>query len=173
MHVKILLTTPARYLSADAGLILSDAIAQEGLSGNTGFFERSRCYQKDLLEQLHLIESTLHQLKDSGPELLKESLHALLEKNSGFIQKIQLRLLAEDEEKINEFLELEVKPFFTHLSPGTDIDFAPVTHYLQSIDPVTGHLNKNRRDFDESIGKINATISRYLEAEQDKIQQIY
>ena len=77
--------------------------------------ERSRCYQKDLLEQLHLIESTLHQLKDSGPELLKESLHALLEKNSGFIQKIQLRLLAEDEEKINEFLELEVKPFFTHL----------------------------------------------------------
>ena len=135
--------------------------------------ERSRCHQKDLLDQLNLIESTLHQLKDNPHELVKEFLHTFLEKNNDFRQKIEHRLLAEDEEKVNEFLELEVKSFFKHLSLNEGDNFAPVTHYLESVDPVTGHLNKNRRDFDESIGKINATISRYLETEQDKIQQFY
>ena len=135
--------------------------------------ERNRCYQKDLLDQLNLIESTLHQLKDNPHELVKELLYTILEKNNDLRQKIEHRLLAEDEEKVNEFLELEVKSFFKDLSLNDGDNFAPVTHYLESVDPVTGHLNKNRRDFDESIGKINATISRYLETEQDKIQQFY
>ena len=135
--------------------------------------ERSRCYQEDLLDQLNLLESTLHQLKGNPHELLKESLHTLLEKNNDFKQKIKHSLLIEDEEKINQFLELEVKSFFKHLSLNDDDSFSLITHYLESVDPVSGHLNKKRRDFDESIGKINAAISRYLETEQDKIQEFY
>src|SRR4030095_13051134 len=94
--------------------------------------ERSRCYQKDLLDQLNLLESTLHQLKDNPHELVNESLHKLLEKNSAFRHKIKHSLLVEDEEKVNEFLELEVKSFFNHL-PLND-SFLPVTHYLESVD---------------------------------------
>jgi hypothetical protein len=135
--------------------------------------ERSRCYQKDLLDQLNLLESTLHELKDNPHELVKESLDKFLEKNNDFRQKIEHSLSIEDEEKVNEFLELEVKSFFKHLSINDDDSFSPVRHYLKSVDPVTGQLNKNRRDFDESIGKINTTISGYLETEQDKIQQFY
>ncbi len=103
--------------------------------------ERSRCYQKDLLDQLNLIESTLQQLKDNPHELVTESLPVFLEKNNDLRQKIKSRLLAEDEEKVNKFLELEVKPFFKHL-PLDDGGFEPVTHYIESVDPVTGHLNK-------------------------------
>ena len=134
--------------------------------------ERSRCHQEDILDQLNLIESTLDQLKDNPQELIKEFLHPFLEKNNDFRLKLEHRLLADDEEKVNEFLE-EVKSFFKRLSLNDDGNFAPATHYLESVDPVTGHLNKNRRDFDESIGKINETISRYLETEQDKIQKLY
>ena len=67
--------------------------------------ERSRCHQKDLLDQLNLIESTLDQLKDNPHELIKEFLHPFLEKNNDFRLKIEHRFLAEDEGKINEFLE--------------------------------------------------------------------
>jgi hypothetical protein len=135
--------------------------------------ERNRCHQKDLLDQLNLVESTLHQLKDNPHELIEEHVHTFLEKNNDFRQKIEHRLIAEDEEKVNEFIELEVISFFKHLSLNNSDNFEPATQYLQSVDPVTGHLNKNGHDFDESIGKINATISRYLEAEQDKIEQFY
>jgi hypothetical protein len=135
--------------------------------------ERSRCHQEDLLDQLQLIESTLSQLKENKHDFEEEFLQIFLEKNKDFRQKIEHRLLPEDEEKINEFLELDVKSFFKSLSLNGSANFTPVTHYLESVDPVTGHLNKNRRDFDESIGKINATISRYLETEQNKIQQFY
>ncbi|MEP6949684.1 MAG: hypothetical protein ABI863_10440 [Ginsengibacter sp.] len=135
--------------------------------------ERNRCHQKDLLDQLNFIESTLSQLKANPHELVKEFLPVLLEKNNDFKQKIEHRLLPEDEEKINEFLELEVKSFFKRLPINNSKNFAPVTHYLESVDPVTGHLNKNRRDFDESIGKINTAISRHLETEDDKIQHFY
>ena len=135
--------------------------------------ERNRCYQKDILDQLNLIESTLQQLKDNPHESVKEFLHPLLKKNNDFQQKIENSLSAEDEEKVNEFLELEVKSFFKNLSLYEGDSIAPLTHYLESVDPVSGHLNKNKRDFDESIGTINATISRYLETEQEKIQPFY
>lgn len=135
--------------------------------------ERTRCYQKDILEQLTMVESTLLQLNGNSHALVKESLPALLKKSSDFRKKIENSLLAEDEEKVNEFLELEVKSFFEKLSSNGGANLAAVTSYFKSIDPYTGHLNKNRRDFDESIGKINATISRYLETEQEKIQQFY
>ncbi|HEX5652650.1 MAG TPA: hypothetical protein VFX58_06230 [Chitinophagaceae bacterium] len=135
--------------------------------------ERSRCYQKDLLDELNLIASTLHQLEDNPHKLIREFAHTLLEKNNDLRRKIEHNLLAEDEEKVNEFLELEVKPFFKDLSLHHDAAFAPVIHYFESVDPVSGHLNKNKRDFEESIGKINTTISRYLETEQAKIQQLY
>jgi hypothetical protein len=135
--------------------------------------ERNRCYQEDLMDQLNLVEETLIELKDTQHELVNELLPTLLDKNTRFIQKTKNILLAEDEENINEFLELEVKSFFKKLSENGGGKFVPVIHYLRAVDPDTGNLNKNRRYFDESIGKINTTIARYLEAEQDKIQKFY
>lgn len=134
---------------------------------------RSRCFQKDVLDHLDLVTTILNQLKEN-PDIQKNgSMTRLLEKNIAFRQKAEQSFLAEDEVKINEFLELEVKSFFEHLSIAHDNNFNPVRTYMQSVDPVTGHLNKNGQAFEESLGKINETISRYLENEQDKIQQFY
>jgi hypothetical protein len=135
--------------------------------------ERSQCFQKDILDHLDLVEITLTQLKDN-PHVMKNGLlQKLIEKNNGYRQKAEKGLLAEDEIKINEFLELEIKSFLDNLPVNEDKSLAPVNHYLESIDPVSGHLNKNRQAFDQSIGKVNETISRYLENEQDKIQQFH
>jgi hypothetical protein len=135
--------------------------------------ERNRCYQEDLTEQLNLVETTLNELKNNHNEFVKELLPSLLNKNEEFIRKSKNSLLAEDEENINEFLELEVKSFFKKLSENGGATLKPVIHYLESVDPDAGHLNRNRRHFDESIGKINTTIARYLEAEQENIQKHY
>jgi len=134
---------------------------------------RSHCYQKDIIDHLNLVESTLHQLNVSLENPLKESLQTLLIKNNDIKQKVEQSLLSEDEVKVNEFLQNEVIPFFNQLSLIKRTDLSPLTHYFESVDSGSGHLNKNRHDFDESIGKINSTISQYLEFEQEKIQQYY
>lgn len=134
---------------------------------------RSQCFQKDILDQLDLVEKTLNQLKDYSQIPKDGSVDTLLEKNNAFRLIAEHSFLAEDEEKINEFLELEVRPFFEHLPINENNSFDSVKFYMASVDPSTGHLNKNRQAFEDSIGKINETISRYLENEQDKIQQYY
>ena len=135
--------------------------------------ERSRCFQKDILDHLDLVETTLNQIRDNADQPENGLVQKLLEKNKTFRQKTEQGLLAEDEIKINEFLDLDVKSFFDRLPVTEDKNYEPVIKYLASVDPVTGHLHKNRQAFDESIGKVNETISRYLETEQDKIQQFY
>ena len=135
--------------------------------------ERTRCFQKDILDHLDLVEATLNQLKDNPQVPKNGSLQKLSEKNNSYRQKAEKGLLAEDEIKINEFLELEVKLFLNSLPIKEDKSLAPGNDYLQLIEPEAGNLNKNRQAFDQSIGKVNETISRYLENEQDKIQQFH
>jgi len=135
--------------------------------------ERTHCFQKDILDHLDLVESTLNQLENNRHVPKDGLLQKLTEKNKAYRQKAEKGLLAEDEIKINEFLELEVKSFFNNLPIKEDKSLAPVNDYMQLIDPESGNLNKNRQAFDQSIGKVNETISRYLENEQDKIQQFH
>lgn len=135
--------------------------------------ERRVCYQKDILDHLNLIESTLIKLNEEPHELVQEAFHSLLEKNTHFREKIGAILLPEDEQKINEFIENDIKIFFEKLAEIKSEKLLPVKDYMELVDQETGHLIENRRKFDESIDKVNATISRYLETEQEKIQKQY
>src|SRR5207342_1315875 len=82
-------------------------------------------------------------------------------------------LLAEDEMRVNEYLEHEIKSLFRHFSHDK-LEVEKIAHeYLHSVDAERGHLYRNRRDFDETLDIINATISRYLEGEENKIQRFY
>ena len=111
------------------------------------------CYQKDLLNQLGLVKSTLEKLKDKPAPEIREQIQALLAKNKELRHTIEQSLTAESEAKTNQFLEQEVNVFFRNLSPGLDNGMAPVAQYLDSIDQATGHMNKNRDDFDENFAQ--------------------
>lgn len=133
---------------------------------------RSSSFQKDIVDQLDLAEKTLKQLAADPQFGSNGSINRMLEKNLILKNTTTGILLAADEVKINEFLDHELNPFLMQLS---ETGFHPdaVKNYLNAVAPESGHLNKNRKAFEESIGKINETISVYLENEQDKIQQFY
>ncbi len=134
--------------------------------------ERRLCYQKDIQEQLSMLDDTLRQLLNIPQQSIKESVQKFLEMNSDLRKKTANILLPEDELKINEFVGHEVRNLFKKLIHSGYNDES-LKHYLESVDHTTGQLNKHRRNFDESIGEINSTISRYLENEEGNIQQIH
>ena len=75
--------------------------------------ERSRAIQKDLQQHLRLIDETLDQLQLQVSLPLLEGLKF---KTKSVRQSIQDVMLTEDEVRINEFMENEVQPVFSHLN---------------------------------------------------------
>lgn len=134
---------------------------------------RRICHQKDIIEQLTQVEVILHLLKDDEGKISKESINILQNKIVELRKKITNHISPEDEIKINEFIKNEVHVFLNNLLDASDINLKPVKEYLLSIDAATGQFNKYRRNFDESLGQINAIVSRYLETEQIQLQQIH
>ena len=134
---------------------------------------RSASFQKDIMDQLNMVDNTLHELKENHQFQQDKVLENLLQKNKTFIRKAEEPLVAADEVKINEFLEVELASYFTQEKEQMNGQAKALKFYMESVDPDTGHLNKNRKAFEDSIGKVNETISMYLENEQGKIQQFH
>jgi hypothetical protein len=135
--------------------------------------ERNRCMQADLYGQLDLIDATIEELSANPPEPVRAFLHSLREKNRHFRDSTGGQLAAEDEAKLNEYLEHEVKSFFRHLSHSGNGLSEPAARYLHAVDPERGHIFLHRRRYEESITRINDTISRYLDAEQQMLEKVY
>ncbi len=135
--------------------------------------ERSRCIQNDLLNQLHYIEDTILEMKRFTQREENDYLNNLLFKNRTMKERVTDVLLAEDEMRVNEYLEHEIKSLFRHFSHDK-ADIEKIAHeYLHSVDAERGHLYRNRRDFDETLDIINGAISKYLVMEENKIQRFY
>jgi hypothetical protein len=135
--------------------------------------ERNRCMQADLHEHLSRIDEAIDSMSDCNNEAIREYLLTLKDKNKAFKEKTSGQLLAEDEAKVNEYLEQEVRSFFRHLSHSGDGLAEVASHFLETVDPKRGAMFGHRRRFDESIGMINNVISTYLETEQAKIEKVY
>ncbi|MDX2045816.1 MAG: GAF domain-containing protein [Chitinophagaceae bacterium] len=132
--------------------------------------ERSQGIQKDLQEQLQLIDDTIDRLKE---HVQLPILDELLFKNDFLKSRSSEILMAEDEVRINEYLENDIHSLFKHLMHTNTEAHAVVKNYLDLLDEQSGHIYHHRREFDESLNAINNAVARYLEAEEKKIQQFY
>ena len=135
--------------------------------------ERSRCLQADILEELQCIDDAVNSMTGIASETVRQYLETLKIKNKDFREKASGHLQAEDEAKVNEYLENEVKSFFRHLSHSSDNLAEAANLYLEKVDPVRGRMVGHRRRYDESITMLNTVISTHLENEQAKIEKIY
>ena len=136
--------------------------------------ERNRCMQADLFGQLDLIDETIDALiADQPPAQVSEFLSSLRDKNRQFRISAGGRLAAEDEARLNDYLEHEVKSFFRHLSHSGNGLAEPAARYLQAVDPELGHVFTHRRRYELSTRRINETISQYLDAEQQALEKVY
>jgi hypothetical protein len=132
--------------------------------------ERSHAIQKDLKEHLALIENLLEQLQAIVQLPLLEGLQF---KNDSIRQSIETSMTAEDEVRINDFLNNEAEPVFAHLQKNNKEAAGIINEYFNTVNDSSGRLYRNRGEYEETISRINDAVLAYLEKEEETIQQSY
>lgn len=100
-------------------------------------------------------------------------LDRLLDKIEEFESRIVLMMLGEEEVRITEFFHRELEPVFLHLSETFEELELPVKAYFDALDEELKVVNRNRKDFEQSLEEINQTIGSYLDLEEAKIQDMF
>ena len=132
--------------------------------------ERNYAIQKDFKEHLALVDETLDKLQSHIQLPLLEGLKF---KNQNFLTKIEKNLQAEEELRINEFLEKDVHPVLKHLQK-TNVNLQGiVADYFLLVDDINGYLYHFRNDYEMTISAINNAVLQYLEQEQEIMQRSY
>ena len=132
--------------------------------------ERNRGIQKDLIKQLNLA----HRIMELGAEqrpwpLLKEYTYRI----ENMIKEISVSVNSGDEGRIFNFLNKEVELTFDELMNSGSSVMQAIENYRDAIDPVAGVIYEKRKDYEQSVSTLNETLSRYLDQEDNKIQESF
>lgn len=132
--------------------------------------ERNKALQQDFLEQLYLIRNTLDVLRGEYTLPLLDELYF---KNEGYIDKIGEEILPDEEMNINYYFEEEIQPIFRHLQGNSGKSSEVINQYFAKTEPFFHHIFTHRNAFEESLTRINNTISNFLEEEREILQEAY
>lgn len=132
--------------------------------------ERSRAMQKDLEQQLLLVDDILGK---SQQQLQLPLLEGLKFKNQTFLKSIKEVMAAEDEMRINDFLQHEAEPLFTHLQKNNKSVEDVMNNYFTMVNDNKGKLYHHRNEYEETLATINNAVLNCLEQQEEAIQKSY
>lgn len=131
---------------------------------------RNAVIQADLLEQLHLARAIFVGAYRQRPlPFLDEFAYRIGKK----IAALEVGLSSGDEANVLDFLRREVELLFDHLQAFGRGVCEHIEAYRTALDPSLGVLYRRRKDFEESVTRINETISAYLDEEEGKAQAMF
>lgn len=120
---------------------------------------RNVSIQTDLIENLNLIKNIFQVAsKHISFPLLNLKLSAV-EKN---IKSIYKGITSDDETRILEFIKHEIHPLLEEVKNRNPEVRAEIISYYKKLDPDFGFLYQDRKKYEESVAKINETISWVL-----------
>jgi len=132
--------------------------------------ERTHSIQLDILEQLKGAQNVLSAaVKTAQFPLLKEYLFKI----DQYINATTDQLLSEEEMAIYEFLQTDLDGVFKHLSLKNPELKKSVDGYFAALDPQRNIVYHHRKEYEESITKINDSLDRFMDAEQSAAQQVF
>ena len=132
--------------------------------------ERTLAIKKDFLRQLDVLHFTLSSLKAHLQIPLLDEMIFKCNKWAGRMSDV---LTAEDELRIGGFFDEDVRPFLQHFERSKPEVADIVQLYFREVDPETGVVHLNRRQFDETVALINSSLLLFLEEEQQKLEKSY
>jgi hypothetical protein len=152
-------------------IIFSDIVPIYGASDIRGSsIERNHAIQADLTEQLDSAYGILMEGNEHREMPLLEDLSYKVRKH---ILSVQSGLKAGDEVSIIEFLKKEIDPVFILLKDRYKEMETPVNAYFKKLDSELGVLYKKRKDFEDSLTRINDVVSEIIDREQSKAQLVF
>ena len=131
---------------------------------------RNEAIQGDLIEHLTLANQVLKKASDVQQLPILDELKFYVTKN---LRRLRQGIISGDEVSIYDSLRTEVEPLFEYLAQNNPELRPVITSYWQHIDPRLGILYSRRRDFEDSVTRLNDTISDYLDEQEEESQQMF
>lgn len=132
--------------------------------------ERSHSIQLDMIEQLEMAQRVLRKAHLEMPFPLLQEIEFKLDK---YIASASDVLLSEEEITIHEFMQNQVVSIFNHLRSTLPALKNDIEHYFAALDPQLNMIYHHRKEYENSIAKINDTLARMIDKEQVSAQKVY
>ena len=131
---------------------------------------RNQAIQKDLLDQLSLIEDIVKRAQEvERLDIYKQVLFRIEE----FREELSDSLNASSEQKVYNLLQREINPVLEHIGRQNSELRTLLKSYRRKINSGTGIIYNHRKNYDEAVQQINRTMARYLDRKQLDAQKIY
>lgn len=132
--------------------------------------ERSKAIQKDMLQQLELAKKIVTEAQQSVSFPLLQEIEFKINR---YINATSVVLQSEEEVSINDFLQNQVLGVFKHLGASQPGLREKIDAYFAELDPGLKMIYHYRKKYEESISKINETLSHFIDKEQVAAQKVY
>lgn len=132
--------------------------------------ERNNAIQKDLLNQLSSISTIIDEAYAIEPIPIYEQVKFRIDE---FSKDLKENLNASSEQKIINFIYKELNPLIEHLEIKSPSLKDNVDRYKKDLDLKTGVVYNHRKNYDDTVQRINRTLSRFLDRKQEDAQKIY
>ena len=131
---------------------------------------RNSAIQDDLMHQLEEIEKII----DTAYQIEKMPIYDQVRfRITDFKEDLQDTLNASSEQRVFNLLQKEVNPLMQHLSSQSEELKKLVDNYQQQLNPETGIIYNHRKNYDDTVQRINRTMARLLDKKQIEAQKIY
>jgi len=130
---------------------------------------RNWATQEDLSIQLSLTKKIVeHAYNIEGLPIYEQFLYQIEDHLNGLKEHFQV----DSEQQISAFIKDEIEPLFEHLNQIEEFK-QEIQSYYSHIDDKLNVLYQHRKDYDETIGMINAEMASMLDKKQVKAQRMY
>ena len=131
---------------------------------------RNEALQADLADQFKMVRAIIRAAHKEKPLPILDALNHRISKH---LADVESRLSSGDEITKADFIRREIEPVLDHLVEAVPHMRNRILEYRNALDPVLGALHRKRKDFEESIRRINETISAYLDEEEETSQSFF
>jgi hypothetical protein len=132
--------------------------------------ERSHSIQTDIIEQLELAQKVVRKAQANMTFPLLKEIEFNIEKHIAAASDV---LQSEEELNIHDFMQGQVASLFNHLHSTHPSLKNEVEHYFASLDPQLSVLYHHRKEYEQSISRINDTLAHFIDKEQAEAQKVY
>ena len=130
---------------------------------------RNKATKEDLTLQLKAVKSVLNKAsKIETLPIYEQFIFQINTYQKGLAEHFQV----DSEQQISSFFKLDIEPLLKHLYQIEGLK-EDIQEYYDSIDDKVNVLYKHRKDYDDTIAKINAEMASLLDKKQVEAQQMY
>jgi hypothetical protein len=131
---------------------------------------RNAAIQRDLLIQLSHIKKILLKAYENENLPIYEELNYRVE---NYIVEVKETLFSNMEQSIYDFLNADIMPVLEHLKGNNQSLAKSIAEYEETIDETTHSYYDHRKQYDQSVMKINKKLASILDKHQEKAQQMF